>query len=151
MQHRWCGPIPYNIGLDSPMPPSDLPEPILDALRNSPRRAVELSEAAWLVWPVEEESWQEGSWTSAAMSSAQFVHFNAPVLAVQRNRHMEYFDEKRRRQWSSNLPWPRANLEMARLPGRANFSGEDASTESSPERDSLEKGSPEGDSPEESS
>ena len=125
------------------MPPSDLPEPILDALQAAARPAVVLDEAAWLVWPVEEESWQEESWTSAAMSSAQFVHFNAPVLAVQRNRRMEYFDEKRQRQWSSNLPWPRANLEMARLPGRANFSGEDASTESSPDPDSLIENSPE--------
>jgi hypothetical protein len=85
------------------------------------------------------------------MSSAQFVHFNAPVLAVQRNRRMEYFDEKRRRQWSSNLPWPRANLEMARLPGRANFSGENASAESSPEADSPMESSPEKDSLEEDS
>jgi hypothetical protein len=82
------------------------------------------------------------------MSSAQFVHFNAPVLAVQRNRRMEYFDEDLRRQWSSNLPWPRANLEMARLPGRANFSGENALAESSPEKDSLQEDSPEVDSPE---
>ena len=85
------------------------------------------------------------------MSSAQFVHFNAPVLAVQRNRRMEYFDGDLRRRWSSNLPWPRANLEMARLPGRANFSGENASAESSPEKDSLEKDSPEEGSPEEGS
>jgi hypothetical protein len=80
------------------------------------------------------------------MSSAQFVHFNAPVLAVQRNRHMEYFDEKRRRQWSSNLPWPRANLEMARLPGRAKFSDE-----GSLEEDSVEADPPEANSPEEGS
>jgi hypothetical protein len=64
---------------------------------------------------------------------------------------MEYFDEKRQRQWPSNLPWPRANLEMARLPGRANFSGEDASTESSPDPDSPIENSPERDSPEEDS
>jgi hypothetical protein len=133
------------------MPPPDLAEPILDALRDSPRRAVVLSDAAWLVWPVEEESWRDESWASAAMSSAQFVHFNAPVLAVQRNRRMEYFDGDLRRRWSSNLPWPRANLEMARLPGRANFSGENASAESSPEKDSLEKDSPEEGSPEEGS
>jgi hypothetical protein len=85
------------------------------------------------------------------MSSAQFVHFNAPVLVVQTGGRMEYFDEKRRRQWSSNLPWPRANLEMARLPGRANFSGEDSSTESSSEKDSLEVNSHEENSPEEGS
>jgi hypothetical protein len=125
------------------MPPPELPEPILGALQAATPPAVVLDEAAWLVWPIEEESWQEESWTSAAMSSAQFVHFNAPVLAVQRNRRMEYFDEKRRRQWSSNLPWPRANLEMARLPGRVKFSGEDVSKEDSPEKDSLEEDSSE--------
>jgi hypothetical protein len=37
------------------------------------------------------------------MSSAQFVHFNAPVLAVQRGSSMEQFDEERQRRWSSNL------------------------------------------------
>ena len=52
------------------------------------------------------------------MSQAQFVHFNAPVGAVQTGGRMEYFDESGRRRWQSNLPWPRANLEMARLPGR---------------------------------
>ena len=128
------------------MPPSDLPEPILDALQAAARPAVVLDEAAWLVWPIEEESW-----TSAAMSSAQFVHFNAPVLAVQTGGRMEYFDEDLRCRWSSNLPWPRSNLEVARLPGRANFSGEDASTEGSPDPDSPVENSPERDSPEEDS
>jgi hypothetical protein len=33
--------------------------------------------ACWLVWPQERRSG-----VSAAMSSAQFVHLNAPVLAV---------------------------------------------------------------------
>jgi hypothetical protein len=44
------------------------------------------------------------------------VHFNAPVAAVQNGGRMEYFDSEGNLGWVSNLPWPRANLEMARLP-----------------------------------
>ena len=82
--------------------------------------AILLDKACWLVWPSERRSE-----VSAAMSSAQFVHFNAPVLAVQRNGRMEYFGEDGELGWTSNLAWPRANLEMARLPGRLDFLAED--------------------------
>jgi hypothetical protein len=47
---------------------------------------------------------------------------------------MEYFGEDGELGWTSNLPWPRANLEMARLPGRVDFSAD-----SSPEDDASEK------------
>jgi hypothetical protein len=124
---------------DRQMPDSTIAEPILKTIRCSGKSSIVLEEAAWVVWPSERRSG-----VSAAMSSAQFVHFNAPVIAVQTGRWMEYFDEERRRRWSSNLAWPRTNLEMARLPGRADFSTElstkdDSSEEGSPEEDSLEE------------
>ena len=80
------------------------------------------------------------------MSQAQFVHLCAPVVAVQRDGRMEYFDENGELRWTSNLPWPRANLEMARLPGQPGALEEDASEEESPEEESPEEGSPEEDS-----
>jgi len=101
--------------------PKPIGEPILETLRQG-RSRVTLEEAAWLVWPSERRSG-----VSAAMSSAQFVHFNAPVFAVQQNGRMEYFDENGELGWTSNLAWPRANLEMVRLPARAAFLDEDSS------------------------
>ncbi len=100
-------------------------EALLETVRTG-GPAIMLERACWLAWPSETRPG-----ISAAMSSAQFVHFNAPVLAVQRNGQMEYFNEKRRRRWSSNLAWPRANLEMARLPARADFTAEHSSAETS--------------------
>jgi len=96
-------------------------EPILETPRQG-RSRVTLEEAAWLVWPSERRSGM-----SAAMSSAQFVYFNAPVVAIQQNGRMEYFDSEGNLGWTSNLAWPRANLEMARLPSRAFFLDEDCS------------------------
>jgi len=93
-------------------------EALLETVRTG-GPAITLKRACWLAWPSETRLG-----ISAAMSSAQFVHFNAPVLAVQRNGRMEYFDEERQRRWSSNLAWPRANLEMARLPARVDFPSE---------------------------
>lgn len=79
-------------------------EPILKLLRRG-RPGVMLENATWLVWPSERRSG-----VSAAMSSAQFVQFNAPVAAVQQNGRMEYFDTGGELVWTSNLAWPRANL-----------------------------------------
>jgi hypothetical protein len=79
-----------------------------------------LDRACWLVWSQEAKSGM-----SAAMSDAQFVHFNAPVLAVHRNGRMEYFGEDGELGWTSNLSWPRLHFEMMRLPGRVNFPDED--------------------------
>jgi hypothetical protein len=107
-------------------------ENILDTIRGSSGPAVTLNRACWLVWPGELRSG-----ASAAMSSAQFVHFNAPVLAVQRNGRMEYFDAEGSLGWTSNLSWPRANLEMARLPGRLDFLAEDTYEEDPDEEDST--------------
>jgi hypothetical protein len=109
------------------MPDSTLGEPILKMLRRSGGSAITLENAAWLVWPSERRSG-----VSAAMSQAQFVHFNAPVVAVQTGGRMEYFDSEGNLGWVSNLPWPRANLEMARLPGRPEVVEEDAPEETSP-------------------
>jgi hypothetical protein len=58
------------------------------------------------------------------MSDAQFVHFNAPVLAVQHNGRMEYFGEDGELGWTSNLSWPRLHFEMIRLPARVKFPDE---------------------------
>ncbi|MFB6248878.1 MAG: hypothetical protein ABEL97_09940 [Salinibacter sp.] len=94
-----------------------------EALLETVRRggpSILLERACWLVWPQERRSG-----VRAAMSSAQFVRLNAPVLAVQRNGRMEYFGGDGELGWTSNLPWPRANLEMARLPGRLDFLAED--------------------------
>lgn len=102
--------------------------------------AIALENAYWLVWPIEARSG-----VSAAMSSAQFVHFNAPVLAAQTGGRMEYFGEDGQRHWASNLAWPRANLEMARLPARANFSPEPPSEESLLEESLSEENPPEED------
>jgi hypothetical protein len=71
---------------------------------------IRMEGARWLVWPEEETSFIRG-----AMSSAQFVHMNAPVIAVQEGDGMIYLDENGEQGWSSNLAWPRTNLEMARL------------------------------------
>jgi hypothetical protein len=104
-----------------------------DALLETVRRggpAILLERACWLVWPQERRSGAD-----AAMSSAQFVHFNAPVVAVQTGGRMEYFDEDGQRRWTSNLPWPRANLEMARLPGRPDFLAEDIPNEDTSNED----------------
>ncbi len=98
--------------------------------------AILLDKACWLVWPSERRSE-----VSAAMSSAQFVHFNAPVLAVQRSGQMEYFGEDGELGWTSNLAWPRANLEMMRLPARASLSPESSSEEDPPEEDPPEEDS----------
>jgi len=118
------------------MPAPSVPEPILESFRRG-RLQVTLEEATWLAWPSE-----TNAWTRAAMSQAQFVHLGAPVVAVQRNRRMEYFDENGELRWASNLPWPRANLEMARLPGQPGVLKEDASEEDSPEESSPEEDSP---------
>jgi hypothetical protein len=45
---------------------------------------------------------------------------------------MEYFDSEGNLGWASNLAWPRANLEMVRLPGRPEVLEEDAPEETSP-------------------
>jgi hypothetical protein len=113
------------------MPDSTIAEPILETIRRSGKSSIVLEEAAWLVWPSDRRSG-----ASAAMSSAQFVHFSAPVVAVQQNGRMEYFDDEGQLRWTSNLPWPRANLEMVRLPGRPeslrdNPTDEDSSGDSS--------------------
>ena len=108
--------------------PEPISEPILETLRQS-RPHVTLEEAAWLVWPSERKSG-----VSAAMSSAQFVHFNAPVVAIQQNGRMEYFDDEGDLGWTSNLPWPRANLEMARLPGLPDFLQEESSPKENVEK-----------------
>ena len=110
---------------------------LLDFLQRSGRSGVCLEEAAWLVWPSERRSE-----VSAAMSQAQFVHFNAPVVAVQRDGRMEYFDESGELRWTSNLAWPRANLEMARLPGRPEVLEEGAPEESSSEDNSTSTDEP---------
>ena len=68
---------------------------------------------------------------SAAMSSVQFVHSNAPVVSVQQNGRMEYFGSEEHLGWVSNLPWPRAILEMARLPACPDLLNEN-STEGGP-------------------
>jgi hypothetical protein len=104
---------------------------LLDVFRRSGQSALSLEGAAWLVWPSGRRSG-----VSAAMSQAQFVHFNAPVVAVQRDGRMEYFDSEGNLGWVSNLPWPKANLEMARLPGRPEVVEEDAPEESSREDNS---------------
>lgn len=114
------------------MPTPSVDEAILDTIRSPSGPAVTLNRACWLVWPGEQRSG-----ASAAMSSAQFVHLNAPVLAVQRNGRMEYFDAEGNLGWTSNLPWPRANLEMARLPGRPAFLAEDTYEEAPDEEDST--------------
>lgn len=101
-----------------------LPEPILQMLRRSGGPAITLENAAWLVWPSGRRSG-----VSAAMSQAQFVHSGAPVVAVQRHGRMEYMDIKGDVGWASNLPWPRANLEMMRLPGRPRGLEETSPTE----------------------
>jgi hypothetical protein len=62
---------------------------------------------------------------------------------------MEYFDEDGALGWTSNLVRPRANLEMARLPGHP---PEKSSSEMSPAAEnSTEEGSTEEDSPTEDS
>lgn len=119
-----------------------LSEPLLKTLRRSGGSAITLEEAAWLVWPAEPRSG-----VSAAMSQAQFVHLGAPVVAVQTGGRMEYFDEDGALGWTSNLAWPRANLEMARLPGRPDVLKERSPEKSSPEESSTEEGSSEADSP----
>ncbi|MCS3632062.1 hypothetical protein GGP55_002675 [Salinibacter ruber] len=96
--------------------------------------AILLDKAYWLVWTSERRSE-----VSAAMSSAQFVHFNAPVLALQRSGQMEHFGEDGELGWTSNLAWPRANLEMMRLPARASFSPESPPEEDPPEEDSADE------------
>ena len=106
---------------------------LLERVRSG-RPAITLANACWLVWPQERRSG-----VSAAMSSAQFVHFNAPVLAVQRNGRMEYFDAEETLGWTSNLAWPRANLEMIRLPARATVPGEGSSEDTPSENTSSEK------------
>jgi len=81
-----------------------------------PREAessVQLDQGRWLVWPLRQESG-----IRALTSEAQFVHQNQPVLAVQDDGSMKYFGEDGEVKWRSNRRWPRANLEMARLPGR---------------------------------
>lgn len=98
---------------------------VLENIERSGELAITLNRACWLVWPSRQQPM-----LSAAMSSAQFVHLGAPVVAIQRNGRMDYYDEHRQRRWSSNLAWPRANLEMARLPGRANITEENSSEES---------------------
>jgi hypothetical protein len=98
-----------------------------EALLETVRRggpAILLERACWLVWSSERRSG-----VSAAMSDAQFVHFNAPVLAVQRNGRMEYVDAERGLGWTSNLAWLRANLEMMRPPAREDASEKDSSDE----------------------
>jgi hypothetical protein len=75
------------------------------------RSRVTLEEAAWLVWTSESRAG-----IRAAMSSAQFVHLNAPVLAIQQNGQIEYFDAEGSRRWSSNIVWLGGNLEMAACP-----------------------------------
>lgn len=105
---------------------------LLDVVQHPEKPAIGLDGASWLVWPAERRSG-----VSAAMSSAQFVHLNAPVVAVQRNGGMEYFNEDGQREWTSNLTWPRANLKMARLPGRPDdlqeLRRENSAEEASPE------------------
>ncbi|PQJ36788.1 hypothetical protein BSZ35_00085 [Salinibacter sp. 10B] len=113
------------------MPDSTIANPILETIRRQGKPSIALGGAAWVVW-----SSESLSGAGAAMSSAQFVHFNAPVIAVQTGGRMEYFDDEGQLQWTSNLPWPRANLEMARLPGRPdslrdNLTDEDSSGDSS--------------------
>lgn len=103
-------------------------EKLLEIVRRG-RDAIELENACWLVWPIKARTG-----VSAAMSSAQFVHFNAPVLAVQQNGRMEYFGKDGELGWSSNLAWPRANLEMARLPARPDFLSAAPSEESLSEK-----------------
>ena len=110
------------------MPDTTIPDPILETIRRSGKPSIGFGGAAWLVWPSEPRSG-----VSAAMSSAQFVHFDAPVLAVQTGGRMEYFDEDGQRRWTSNLPWPRANLEMARLLGPPDILEENGSNEKSSE------------------
>ncbi|WP_103020138.1 site-specific integrase [Salinibacter altiplanensis] len=110
-----------------------MPEPIgaptLKLLRHG-GPAVTLENTAWLVWPSERRSG-----VSAVMSSAQFVHFNAPVVSVQQNGRMECFDTGGELVWTSNLAWPRANLEMARLPTRPDVLREDASRRDTSQKD----------------
>ena len=105
---------------------------VLENIERSGELSITLDRACWLVWPTRRQPT-----LSAAMSSAQFVHVNAPVVAIQRNGRMEYFDEQRQRRWSSNLAWPRANLEMARLPARPDFLAEDIDEEDPDEDDST--------------
>jgi hypothetical protein len=102
---------------------------LLEFIRRTDRPDISLENACWLVWAQEPKSGM-----SAAMSSAQFIHFNAPVLAVQRNGRMEYFGENGELGWTSNLSWPRGNLEMMRLPARVNFPEENP-----PEEDSADE------------
>ena len=116
-------PLNHKCGAAS-MPDSTPGEPILEVLRRSGGSAITLENAAWLVWPPERRSG-----VSAAMSQAQFVHFNAPVVAVQTGGRMEYFDSEGNLGWASNLAWPRANLEMARLLGRPEVLEETSPTE----------------------
>lgn len=96
------------------MSDSTIEEPIVDMIKSSAVPTVLLDGACWLVWPSERTSG-----VRAAMSKAQFVHFNAPVVAIQTSGRMEYLNKDGEVGWTSNLPWPRANLEMARLPSRA--------------------------------
>jgi hypothetical protein len=103
---------------------------LLEFIRRSDRPVISHENACWLVWPSERRSG-----VSAAMSSAQFVHFNAPVLAVQRNGWMEYFGKDGELGWTSNLAYPRGNFEMARLPGRADFSPVSSPEDDAPEKD----------------
>jgi hypothetical protein len=114
------------------MPDSTIAVSILETIQRSGKSSIVFEEAAWLVWPSERRSG-----VSAAMSNAQFVHFNAPVIAVQQNGRMEYFDDEGQLRWTSNLPWPRANLEMARLPGRPDSLRDTPTDEDSSEDSSI--------------
>jgi hypothetical protein len=107
---------------------------LLEFIRRSDWPVIGLENACWLVWPQEPKSG-----VSAAMSDAQFIHFNAPVLAVQRNGRMEYFGEDGELGWTSNLSWPRLHFEMMRLPARVNFPEEDPLAKESPDKDSSDE------------
>lgn len=84
-----------------------------DAPPREAKSSIRLDQARWLVWPVQQESG-----IRALTSEAQFVHQNQPVLAVQDDDSMKYFGPEGKVKWRSNRRWPRANLVMARLPGR---------------------------------
>lgn len=83
---------------------------IVERLR-SQNNVVQMEGARWIVWPEREMSFIEG-----AMSRGQFIYMNAPVIAIQQGDGMEYLNEEGQKGWSSNLRWPRAHLQMVRLP-----------------------------------
>jgi hypothetical protein len=81
--------------------------------------AITMEGARWIVMTKDTSR----SAISAMMSSAQFIHLNQPVVAIQEGGRMTYFDVEGGIGYVTNLRWARANLEMVRLPGKGRLKG----------------------------